>query len=526
MMSRTSRVAVAFLVALFALLVSASAASAHPLGNFTVNSATEVRVQASGVRLDVVVDSAEIPTLQSFPGLRSDTEVPLDAQKSYQDSECAGALAGFSLSLDGNAVPLAVRSTGLSFPPGEAGLATTRLVCSLATVEAIEPVGHELVLAAAVAVDRIGWREVTAVGDGVELRDSDVPAVSPSDRLRAYPEDLLESPLDQRGARMRVVAGNGAVAGAGASVVDSAPSRGVDRFTSAYTDFVATTDLGVTSAVLAIALAVMLGGLHAFAPGHGKALMAAYLIGQKGSLRQASMIGLSVTVTHTVGVLMLGIVLSTVAVTAPERIYPWLGLASGVLLAAIGIVLLRRALRGRTASAVAEPVVEEHDHGHAHGHGHAHAHGHGHSHAHEVEPAALATLTRESAVHTHGPGGHAHEHRVATDARGLLAVGFAGGLVPSPSALVVLLGGIALGRAWFGVLLVLAYGVGMALALVGTGLVLVHARGRLENWAAHREGRDRRTPAVLAVTSALPMLTASAVVVVGIWLSVEATRAL
>jgi len=515
-MSRTWRVAVSSLVATFGLVVGAPAASAHPLGNFTVNTATELRVQRSGVLLEVVVDSAEIPTLQAFPGLRSDAGMPMDAQKSYRDNECAAVVDGLALSLDGVAVPLIVRSAGLSFPPGEAGLATTRLVCAMATVEAIEPVGHELVLTTDVSIERIGWREVTAVGDGVELMDSDVPGVSPSDRLRSYPEDLLEVPLDQRGARVQVVAGDGVVAGAAATVVDNAPSRGVDRFTSAYTDFVASTDLGLVSAVLAIALAVLLGGLHAFAPGHGKALMAAYLIGQKGSLRQASLIGLSVTVTHTVGVLVLGIVLSTVAVTAPERIYPWLGMASGVLLAGIGFALLRRAVRGRTISSRPEPVVE------------AHGHGHGHGHGHEVQPSGLATLTRDSAVavHTHGPGGHAHEHRVATDARGLLAVGFAGGLVPSPSALVVLLGGIALGRAWFGVVLVLAYGVGMALALVGTGMALVHARGRVDRWAAARERSGRRTPAVLAVTSTLPVLTASVVVVVGIWIGFEASRAL
>jgi ABC-type nickel/cobalt efflux system permease component RcnA len=98
----------------------------------------------------------------------------------------------------------------------------------------------------------------------------------------------------------------------------------------------------------------------------------------------------------------------------------------------------------------------------------------------------------------------------------LLAVGFAGGLVPSPSALVVLLGGIALGRTWFAVLLVLAYGIGMALALVGTGLLLVRARDLTERWlaAGHRAGRA--TDGLQGVVRALPVLTAALVVVVGV----------
>jgi ABC-type nickel/cobalt efflux system permease component RcnA len=126
----------------------------------------------------------------------------------------------------------------------------------------------------------------------------------------------------------------------------------------------------------------------------------------------------------------------------------------------------------------------------------------------------------------HGGGVRAHSHPVATNARSLLAVGFAGGMVPSPSALVVLLGGIALGRAWFSVLLVIAYGVGMALALVGTGLGLVYARDRIERWASARERAGGRTPLVLSLGRALPALTAGVVIVVGFGLAVQAVIAM
>src|SRR5207244_708695 len=116
--------------------------------------------------------------------------------------------------------------------------------------------------------------------------------------------------------------------------------RGVDRATRAFTSLVSRQHLTVAFGILAVALALVLGAIHALAPGHGKTVMAAYLVGQRGSLRQAALIGLTVTATHTAGVMALGIVLTTSAVIAPERLYPWLGLASGLLLAAIGVSVL------------------------------------------------------------------------------------------------------------------------------------------------------------------------------------------
>jgi nickel/cobalt transporter (NicO) family protein len=220
-------------------------------------------------------------------------------------------------------------------------------------------------------------------------------------------------------------------------------------------------------------LAVGLGAAHAVAPGHGKTVMAAYLVGLRGTLRQAATIGATVTVTHTAGVLILGLVLSTSRAIASERVYPWLGLGSGLLLAAVGVGLLVRARTG-------------HHHPHPHGHGHDHDHHH----------------------HDHGADGR------PLGRRGLVALGLAGGLVPSPSAVVVLLGGIALGQAWFGVALVVAYGLGMAATLTGVGLLLAHLRTRM----------DRRlrlpTGSLLArVGRLLPAVTASVIVVVGLTLA-------
>ena len=204
-------------------------------------------------------------------------------------------------------------------------------------------------------------------------------------------------------------------------------------------------------AVVALLLAVGLGAAHALAPGHGKTVMAAYLVGLRGTLRQAAVIGATVTITHTAGVLLLGLVLTTSRAVASERLYPWLGLASGLLLAGVGIGLLVRARAGH----------------HPHPHDHPHPHGH---------------------HHDHGPAGR------PLGRRGLVALGLAGGLVPSPSAVVVLLGGIALGQAWFGVALVVAYGLGMAATLTGVGLLLAHLRTRMDGRLQLRPGRWRPGP--------------------------------
>lgn len=99
----------------------------------------------------------------------------------------------------------------------------------------------------------------------------------------------------------------------------------------------------------------------------------------------------------------------------------------------------------------------------------------------------------------------------------MIAVGFAGGMVPSPSALIVLIGGIALGRAWFGVLLVLGYGIGMALALIGTGLALAHARDFVERWAVGQRNRGGSS-LLLRGARALPLFAAALVIVVGVGL--------
>ena len=427
-------------------VVGAVPASAHPLGNFTTNTYAGLVVRPDAVAVDHVVDLAEVPALQA---------------RSRGAPTCAEVADRLGVAVDGRPVPLQVAGSDLSYPPGQGGLDTLRLECRLEAAVAVGTADvrlHDGNLAG-----RVGWHEVTAVGDGATLVRSDVPERSASERLTDYPS---RAPLDQRSASVSVRPGGPRSAGGtdgGGGVV---AGRDGDRITRAFASLVGDRTVTPAFGLLAALLAVGLGCLHALAPGHGKTLMAAYVLGEGSRLRHLAGLALTVAVTHTAGVLVLGVAVSASTAVAPEAVLTGTSVASGVLLAAVGAGLLARRLRrGRSASAS----------GHAHGH------------------------------HHHLPPG---SWRV-------VGMGFAGGLVPSPSALVVLLGATALGRVWFGVLLVVAYGLGMAAALVAAGALLVRARPRLDRWA--------RGPGRLgAAVRALPLVTAGGLLVGGLSLAARA----
>jgi nickel/cobalt transporter (NicO) family protein len=460
-------------VALAAVLLVAGAtgAAAHPLGNFTVNTSSGLRVGPDRLVVDYVVDMAEIPAFQTRQAIDADHDGEVaDAEAAaWRARECPRLAAGLRATLDGRPAPLAVTGSSLRFPEGVGGLETLRLECALAAPLAA---AGSLAYADTNLEGRVGWREITAVGARATLEAVNVPPTSSSARLTTYPEDQLSSPLDQRSATLRFSPGGPPAPAPGTEASRAVARGGVDRATAAFTALVGERSLSPGFAVVALLLAVGLGAAHAVAPGHGKTVMAAYLVGLRGTLRQAATIGATVTVTHTAGVLVLGLVLSASRAVASERVYPWLGLGSGLLLAAVGLGLLVRARTG---------------HRHPHGHGHNDHHHHHHDHV-----AAGRPLGR----------------------RGLVVLGLAGGLVPSPSAVVVLLGGIALGQAWFGVALVVAYGLGMAATLTGVGLLLAHLRTRMD--------RRLHLPAgslLSRLGRLLPAVTASVIVLVGVALA-------
>ncbi len=546
--------------AIFAfVLIPAGAAQAHPLGNFTVNHYHGLTLSPD--RLDVlsIVDVAEIPTAQDLQSLAPDGS-PNPAQlEDAGRSQCGDLSAAVTATVDGKPLTWEILDTSLETVPGAAGLPTLRLTCEL-SAEADFNSPRTVSFLDTYRDDRVGWHEITADGDGVRLVDSPVPVISSSDELRSYPQDLLSSPLAERGVQLQTEPGENTGSDAAVSRSSGDP----------FSNFIASADRTLENLIggrltplvgtLAVLLAVLLGAGHALLPGHGKTMIAAYLAARRGRGRDAIIVGATVTATHTAGVLLLGLAISVSSTLAGEEVLRWLGIVSGLLVAGIGVYMLQSSVRaaraGRRRLLERLPETQEaalvgaprgtghgrlhepdtdHEHGAGVDHGHEDAAGHGHGDGHEHEHEHVAGHDH-GAGHSHVPGdGHGHDHghshggsrwrgghshEPAVGRGGLIGMGVAGGLVPSPSALIVLVASIALGRTVFGVFLVVAYGLGMAGTLTVAGLLLVRLRGRLDRRAARAEqskGRSR----LAAVSAALPILTATLVLIVGLGLALR-----
>jgi nickel/cobalt transporter (NicO) family protein len=453
-----------------AVLSAPATAIAHPLGNFTVNRYAAIELTPGELRIDYVLDMAEIPTVQVRP------EIDTDASGTITDPERAAwaartapeLLANLTLTVDGRGVPLDVMSSSMRFRPGQGGLDILRLEATFAG-----PVASSGTLAFADAnfADRIGWSEVTAAGtEGIAVARSSVPAHSVSNALLSYPLDLLASPLDEHEAALSFRPGTGAPAAAPTGGVEANASR-PDVTGAAFAGLVGRTGPFMLVALL---LAFGFGALHALGPGHGKTLMAAYLVGAGGRARHAIAVGGSVAVMHTASVLALGFVVLTVTeVFAPERVYPWLGLVSGLIAFALGASLLVARLG---------PWGDHHGGPDPH---RANADGTGdHQHGH-LHPAPTEVLSRRS----------------------LTALAVAGGMLPSPTALVVLLAAVALDRIAYGLALIGAFSLGLATALVVVGLVALRARDVV---AGRMSGRT---------ASLVPVLSAASIALLGLALT-------
>jgi nickel/cobalt exporter len=492
----------------------AVAASAHPLGNFTVNHYDGLTISSTHIDDRAIVDAAEIPTAQAKPSIDTNADGALGpAERSaYAARSCAAVAAAVRIDVSGRALTWRVQSSAYVLRPGAAGLSTGRLTCQLTAPVALSDGARVVHVADGYRADRVGWHEITATADGVHLQRSPVPARSVSDELLHYPNDLLSSPLDVRSATIDVRPGTGlsTFATGLAKVPGAGPvARIVERINSLFANLAGARHLTLGVGLLAVLVSMLLGASHAALPGHGKTVMAAYLAGKRGSVRDAVVVGATVTVTHTAGVLLLGLALTVSSSLAGDAVERDLGVVSGLLVAAVGVGLLVSAVRRARGSA-----ADDHGHQHGHDHGHDHAHGHAHDHSHDGENA------------------EPHRQRRA----GLVGMGIAGGLVPSPSALVVLLGAVALGRTLFGALLVVTYGLGMAATLTAAGLLLVRLSSR---WPGRRIAglvavrlTDRWSPWLARrrlaqrLSGATPLVTAGLVVVVGLGLAARSIAVL
>ncbi len=386
---------VLLLVAASALLVPA-AAMAHPLGNFTINRYSELSVSGERTYVLYVLDMAEIPTFQA-------------RRQGLDEAALARRIASkLQLSVDGQAAALVPLRHRLTFPQGQGGLRTLRLEIVLRGPKLRGET--RLSLRDGNYAGRIGWKEIVVRGErGARLLSSDAPRASASKRLRSYPKDLLSSPLDRTTAIAAVQAGTlpGVEPALGGGRAEQAPGRSADR---GFAGLIGRGDLSLFVIFSSLGVAFFWGLVHALSPGHGKAIITAYLVGQRGTPRHAAYLGLIVTITHTIGVFALGaITLLLSEFIVPDDLYPWLNLVSGLLVVAVAGAIIWARLGGRE---LGHHHHEEDEHG-DHGHPHAHGHEHGHSHV----PKELGW-------------------------RGLVTIGISGGLIPCPSALVVLLAAI------------------------------------------------------------------------------------
>jgi nickel/cobalt exporter len=426
------------LVVAFAAL--AAPAGAHPLGNFSVNHIAEVSVSDGRVHVHYVLDQAEIPTFQERGVARSERVRRKRAE----------VLRRLRVTADGRPLALTPGTPTLALRPGAGGLQTTRFELSLgAAVHA-----RRVEVRDGTYPGRVGWRAIVArPGRGTAVRSS-VPATDPTHGLTRYPKDALSSPADIRSARLDARPGKGTVSAPGVDAKGPGGGSGrEDGLSSLFADAAA----GRGVLILLLLAAFGWGAVHALSPGHGKAMVAAYLVGTRGTARHAAALGATVTVTHTAGVVLLGVVALTLsAFVLPEQLYPWLNLASGLLVVVVGAGVLRARARRRKA--------------------HAHHH-------------------------------HHHHHPEDLSTRGILAMGASAGLIPCPSALVVLLGAVAQHQLALGLVMIVAFSLGLAATLTALGVAVVHAT---------------RLPVPGRVAAALPTASAFAIVCVGVVLTVQA----
>ncbi|HEX6291559.1 MAG TPA: sulfite exporter TauE/SafE family protein [Herpetosiphonaceae bacterium] len=492
-------------IGVFALLsMRPQLAAAHPLGNFTVNLYSRLAVGAEQIDVTYIVDMAEIPTYQEFGGAPPDA----DARTAYLQRIVPALRDGLRLLVDGRVLKLQAVEQQIDFPLGQGSLPTTRITIRLVAglPELTAGSQRSIEYEDRNYTDRLGWHEIVAQpAAGASFVRSDAPAVDVSNQLRAYPENMLASPLDIRAARLVIAPGSAAAPGA-MSAQPVIAGRPADRFAALIT----TEELSPLVLLVALISALGLGAIHALSPGHGKTIVAAYLIGSRGTARHALFLGITVTATHTIGVFALGLItLYASRYILPEQLYPWLGILSGCLVVALGLTLLRLRIaafrRGRMGA-------DTSDHSHPHDHRH-HAPDHHHDHRHEL---------------THSHGGHTHTHAIpgadgsSITWRSLLALGVSGGLIPCPSALVVMLSAISLGRIGLGLLLIVMFSLGLAGVLTGIGMLFVYGKRWIDRLNGSRQQRLslglRALPIASAVivTTAGLMITAQAIVQTGV----------
>jgi ABC-type nickel/cobalt efflux system permease component RcnA len=551
----------AIVLALSAAVAIPRAANAHPMGNFSINHYTKIVTGTREVELDYIIDMAEIPTFQK---MKDSTLIPKGGDPSlapYLAAQADRLKKGLALDAAGQPLRLECVLRQAIFPPGAGGLPTMKMgfVYRANLPHAIGASPMSLRYRDDNFAGRAGWKEIVAAGGrGTVLTGSSVPAHDRSMELTNYPTDMLHSPpqtLEAEvtfkaappGIRASAESAPGA-AGAGwlgmgnaamaSGLKLEANRQGTPR--NAFTDLIKSNRVDLAFLLTAALIAAVLGGFHALEPGHGKTLVAAYLVGSRGTAGHAVLLGAVVTASHTVSVYALGIItLYASQRVVPEQLYPWLGMASGMLVAGLGFALFIRRYLSTDPHAhggYAHSHSGGHHHPHADDHHYVHEHHHDHDHHHDRASAPIHRHTwwgGHSREHGHGEADehqHPHTHEdvsnpspAAVSFKSLFALGITGGIVPCPAALVVLLGALAIHRVAFGLFLIVAFSGGLAAVLIGFGLAMVYARRFMSRFATRGPLTERWLPlvssaviTVVGVTIALQSLATAGVVRIGL----------
>jgi len=522
------------LLTLFVSFALVPSAFAHPLGNFTINQYAGLNISREKVVLDYVLDMAEIPAFQEIAAFDANGNGLADPSEAagYHAEKCASLQPDLSLLLNHKALALTLTSSSVEFPVGVGGLPTLRLNCAFEAAPPSQDISH-LSFSNTAFPERLGWKEIVVLPEDVSI-NGDFAATSLSNRLTNYPQDLLTDPLDQRQVEFEITPVVLSKQNESAVPAGGSASPLADR-NDAFTRLILLEEINLSTLLVALGISFIWGAMHAMTPGHGKTIVGAYLVGSRGTMKHAVYLGLTTTITHTLGVFALGLItLFAAQFIVPETLYPWMSLLSGLFVVGIGLNLFANRFRSsglgtwtqafkaklRRSPRLHSPVpAHAHSEGpayqhkyvlntsHEHHHEHAHAHPHGHE-GHEHTDGRPHDHNHDHADHSHLPPG-ANGSPVTW--RNLLALGISGGLLPCPSALVVLLGAIALNRIGFGLILVLAFSLGLAGALTAIGMTFIYA-GRL----------FERFPSQGKIIRILPALSALIVSLIGVAISIKA----
>jgi ABC-type nickel/cobalt efflux system permease component RcnA len=494
------------------------------MGNFSINHYTAIHVDRDSIELRYIVDIAEIPTYQEVQDAGIVTTVGDPSLRPYLTRQSAAWLKNLTLLVDNQTVNLSILSTSVIFPPGAGGLPTMKIGVVYRGVLRHKPSGA---LTLHYQDDNFpghaGWKEiVVTTGEGVTLApspDGSIPfKTDRSSQLTDYPTNLLNSPPQDLEADLSYTVQPSPVVPAitipailpvaalpqpkhAISIIPSPPPIATPAPTepaplilapnkqatprNRFTELIPESNHPPTFWLLLTAalLAAGLGAAHALEPGHGKTIVAAYLVGSRGRARHAVGLGLLVTASHTAGVYVLGaIVLYASKYIVPERIYPWLSISSGLIIAAMAGYLFLRAYTGTTeASEDTDGVL----------------------HSHWYTPKSQPSSSENSAADK------------SVSLKQLLVLGITGGIIPCPAALVVLLSAVSLHRIGLGFFLIVAFSIGLAAVLIAIGIAMVRARSLL----------SRYQTASPLIKRWLPLASASAMMLAGLAIAATALPA-